>query len=89
VLASVPSSTPPAARYTRASELNTHAYCRRAWWLEQVRGEAPANAEALARGEAAHAAHGRTLRSAARLRRWALLSLGLGLLLLALALRAP
>lgn len=84
-----PSSPPPPARYIRASELNAHAYCRRAWWLQQVQGVAPANAEALAGGLAAHAAHGRRLRSAARLRGWALLLLLVGSLLLAAALRAP
>ena len=76
---------PPAGRYTRASELGEHAFCRRAWWLRQVRGAVPDNAAALAAGSMAHEAHGRALRSAARLRRLAVWLVILGLALAALA----
>lgn len=79
----MPTATP---RYTRASELGEHAYCRRAWWLRQVQGVAPDNAAALAAGVAAHDAHGQTVRRAAALRRWVLVLAVVGLTLLALGL---
>jgi hypothetical protein len=76
----------PSARYTRASELGEHAYCRRAWWLRQVRGIPSDNVAALAAGVAAHDAYGRSVRRPAALRRWALVLLVVGLTLLALGL---
>jgi hypothetical protein len=76
---------PRAGRYIRASELGEHAFCRRAWWLHHVRGVEPDNAVALAEGTAAHAVHGRTVRSVARLRRLAFWLVGLGLALAVLA----
>jgi hypothetical protein len=69
----VPPPPSPATRYTRASELAEHAYCRRAWWLRQVQGVPPANVAALGAGEAAHRRHGRAVRRSAALRRLAML----------------
>lgn len=66
-------------RYRRASEIGEFVYCQRAWWLHQVQGHAPGHPARLARGEAAHARHARTLYLAAFLQR-----LALGLVALAL-----
>ena len=77
-------------RFIRASELARWAYCHRAWWLEYVRGYAPMNLEALAKGRAFHEQHGRSRAWADYYRRMALWMLfgavGLFLMLLALVL---
>ncbi len=64
---------PSSPRYRRASEIGGYLFCRRAWWLEQVRGEVSANTEARARGTADHAVLGRAVHRGARLHRLALL----------------
>lgn len=70
----------------RASEIGTYVYCRRAWWLKRVAGFEPQDrAEILAGGIEAHVRHGRTVRHSQWQRRFALVCLLLGLLLLALA----
>jgi len=46
-------------RVVRASELGEYLYCRRAWWLHQVRGYASSEGQRLAEGTAAHGGHGR------------------------------
>ena len=46
-------------RVIRASEIGQYTYCGKAWWLSTAEGVAPANTADLARGTAAHAAHGR------------------------------
>ena len=56
----------------RASEVGQYAYCARAWWLQRVKGHSPRNVEALQRGTAAHAEHGRGVERAGRLATWAL-----------------
>lgn len=61
-------------RVIRASELGQYAYCAKAWWLGSVAGVASTNTEALARGTAAHAAHGRTVWLSSALR-WAAIGL--------------
>ena len=58
----------------RASELGQYTYCAKAWWLGSVAGVASTNTEALARGTAAHAAHGRAVWLSGALR-WAALGL--------------
>ncbi len=77
-------------RIVQASEVGLHAYCARAWWLNRVRGYAPANRAALQAGEAAHQTHGRAVVSYHRLQQAARVLLGLaallGLILLAAAL---
>lgn len=67
-------------RYTRASELNEFAYCRRAWYLRHVRGFTAANQARLAEGEAAHRRHGQRLHLAVWAWRLGLLLLLAGLL---------
>lgn len=46
-------------RVIRASEIGEYLYCRRAWWLRHVQGQASANVRDMAAGTAAHARHGR------------------------------
>ncbi len=75
-------------RLIRASELVRWAYCRRAWWLQYVRGHEPVNPEALARGREFHRHHRERLSRATLYRQLALLAAlaGLGVLFIALAL---
>ncbi len=49
------------SRFIRASELARWAYCRRAWWLQYIRGYAPANRTALRAGRLFHQKHGRSV----------------------------
>lgn len=70
-------------RVINASELGEFAYCRRAWWLHRVKGLAPTNTRALARGRALHTAHGHRAQHADRLRRFACWALASSLLLAA------
>jgi hypothetical protein len=77
----------------RASELNTHAFCAKAWHLQRVL-QVPPSRDATRRrvaGTARHERHGRAVATAARARYAALVAallLGLGLLLALLALWA-
>ncbi len=73
-------------RMIRASEIGQYVYCARAWWLNQVQGLTPANVEGLDLGRDFHVEHGRAVASALRLRRWALILVGLAALCLILAL---
>ena len=68
----------------RASDIGTWTFCGRAWYLAHVRAVAHASPEQLARGSAAHVAHGEQVRRAAQTTRvgWLLL---LAAALLALA----
>ncbi|RME53298.1 MAG: hypothetical protein D6790_17800 [Caldilineae bacterium] len=70
----------------RASDIGAWAYCNRAWWLVHVQHAQHERPERLARGDAAHRAHGRSVLQADRLQRWGrsliLAGLLLGLLLL-------
>jgi len=67
-------------RIIRASEIATHTYCARAWWLGQIKGHRPVNQAALKTGEAAHRAHGQVVTGYHRLRQAAYALLGLALL---------
>jgi hypothetical protein len=53
----------------RASDIGAWAYCRRAWYLAQVRGVAHARPEALEQGTQAHTQHGRQVRRAGQMQR--------------------
>ena len=66
-----------------ASEVGRFVYCQRAWWLERVVGQEPANSEALERGRRSHHDHGRLV---ARASRYASLAGWLVVLALAIAL---
>lgn len=70
----------------RASDIGAYTFCRRAWWLAQVQGAPHAQPEVLARGQAAHAQHGRRVRRVTRVQKLALWCIGLGLAGLGLAL---
>ncbi len=63
----------------KASEIGEYVYCHRAWWLHQVAGEIPAGRNRRERGTRAHASHYAGIRASRLL-------LGLGLLLLVVAL---
>ena len=65
----------------RASEIGSYLYCHRAWWYQR-RGVRSANVRELARGAAAHEAHGRGVRSLGWQRALALGLVELALLLL-------
>jgi CRISPR/Cas system-associated exonuclease Cas4 (RecB family) len=51
----------------RASDLSAWAFCNRAWWLREVKGEQHDNQDVLDRGTTAHEAHGRQVRIGQRL----------------------
>jgi hypothetical protein len=53
----------------RASDIGAWAYCRRAWYLAQVRGVAHARPEVLQQGTQAHTQHGRQVRQAGQMQR--------------------
>ena len=71
----------------RASDIGLSTFCRRAWWLARVQGVPHQRPALLAKGVAAHTAHGHAVRRAQWQMRlgWYLLVLGLlaaGLILL-------
>lgn len=72
-------------RTIRASEIGTYLFCQRAWWY-QSQGEPSQNQAELAGGSLYHRQHGRSVLRSGLLRAagWALL--GLGFILLAVAL---
>ncbi len=70
----------------RASDIGSWAFCHRAWWLANVRGATHQRPEVLAHGNQAHAAHGRQVRQAGRLRTAGLWLIALALILAGLAL---
>lgn len=51
----------------RASDIGAWAFCRRAWWLAEVKKVAHADPAILAQGEQAHLHHGRQVLQAQRL----------------------
>ena len=57
----------------RASEIGEYIYCRRAWWLRRSGGYEPMNAKERSAGIVYHEQHGLNVRSADRVRRFALL----------------
>jgi hypothetical protein len=52
----------------RASDIGAWAYCRRAWFLAQVKGVAHQRPEVLAAGSDAHRRHGQRVMQAGRAR---------------------
>lgn len=57
--------------WIRASEISNFVYCQRAWWLQRVRGQSPANVRELQRGTHFHQQHGRIVTQAVWARRFA------------------
>jgi hypothetical protein len=72
----------------RASDIGAWAYCRRAWYLANVRGVAHARPELLQRGNEAHAQHGQQVRRAGTMQRIGMWLIVAGVLLVALLLLA-
>jgi hypothetical protein len=72
----------------RASDIGAWAFCRRAWYLANVRGVAHARPEVLQRGTEAHTQHGRQVRRAGTMQRvglWLLIAGVIMVMLLAAA----
>lgn len=55
----------------QASEISDYVYCRRSWWLRQMRGYAPQNMRELQAGQQYHQGHGRIVQQSSWLRRLA------------------
>jgi hypothetical protein len=68
------------SRLIRASEVGEYVFCRRAWWLGRVQGEASINVREMEAGTGAHARHGRGLAAAGCLQRAAYLLFALAAL---------
>jgi CRISPR/Cas system-associated exonuclease Cas4 (RecB family) len=48
-------------RLIRASEIGEYVFCRRAWWLRAVQGNASVNVREMAAGTEAHTRHGQSV----------------------------
>jgi hypothetical protein len=70
----------------RASETGQYDFCAKAWWLGSIEGVQPSNIRELQAGTAAHEQHGRQVRRAVRLQMVACVLVGLGVVVLMLAL---
>lgn len=75
-------------RIIRASEIGQYDFCAKAWWLGSIEGVPPANLHELQAGTAVHEEHGRQVRRAAQLQAAAFMLVGLGVIVLVLALIA-
>ena len=64
-------------RVIRASEIGAFGNCAHAWWLGQVEGVRPDNAQRLDSGSAAHERHGQRVLLAGALNRLAYFMLAL------------
>ena len=75
-------------RILRASEIGQYDFCAKAWWLGSIEGVPPSNVHELQAGTAAHEEHGRQVRRASQLQMAALVLVGLGVIVLVLAIVA-
>ncbi len=75
-------------RIIRASEIGQYDFCAKAWWLGSVEGVQPSNIRELQTGTAAHEEHGRQVQRASRMQTAAFMLVGLGVIVLVLALLA-
>lgn len=75
-------------RIIRASEIGQYDFCAKAWWLGSIEGVPPSNLRELQAGAVAHEQHGRQVRRASQLQRAAFVLVGLGVIVLLLALSA-
>jgi CRISPR/Cas system-associated exonuclease Cas4 (RecB family) len=73
-------------RIIRASEIGQYDFCAKAWWLGSIEGVPPSNIQQLQAGTAAHEEHGRQVRRASQLQVVAFTLMGLGVIILLLAL---
>lgn len=65
----------------RASDIGAWAYCRRAWYLAQVRNVPHSRPEVLQRGNEVHAQHGQKVRQSGEMQRIGMALIGLGVFL--------
>jgi hypothetical protein len=75
-------------RIIRASEIGQYDFCAKAWWLGSIEGVSPSNIRQLQAGTAAHEEHGRQVKRASQLQVAAFVLVGLGVIILMLALFA-
>jgi CRISPR/Cas system-associated exonuclease Cas4 (RecB family) len=73
-------------RIIHASEIGQYDFCAKAWWLGSIEGVPPSNIQQLQAGTAAHEEHGRQVRRASQLQVVAFTLMGLGVIILLLAL---
>jgi hypothetical protein len=72
-------------RIIRASEIGQYDFCAKAWWLGSVEGVLPSNLRQLQAGTTAHEEHGRQVKRASQLQTAAFVLVGLGVIILLLA----
>lgn len=72
-------------RIIRASEIGQYDFCAKAWWLGSIEGVQPSNIRELQAGTAAHEQHGRQVRRASQMQMAAFMLVGLGIVVLLLA----
>jgi hypothetical protein len=75
-------------RAIRASEIGQYDFCAKAWWLGSIEEVSPSNIRQLQAGTAAHEEHDRHVKRASQLQTAAFLLMGLGVIILLLALIA-
>jgi hypothetical protein len=68
----------------RASDIGSWAYCRRAWYLAQVRGVSHSRPDVLQQGTQAHNRHGQQVRRAGQMQRIGLWLVIIGALMVGL-----
>jgi hypothetical protein len=73
-------------RIIRASEIGQYDFCAKAWWLGSIEGVQPSNVRELQAGTAAHEEHGQQVRRASQFQTAAIVLVGLGVIILMLAL---
>jgi hypothetical protein len=76
------------SRIIRASEIGQYDYCAKAWWLGSIEGVSPSNVSQLQAGAAAHEQHGRQVQLASQLQVAAFMLVGLGVIVLLIAMFA-
>ena len=75
-------------RIIRASEIGQYDFCAKAWWLGSIEGVQPSNIRELQAGTTAHEEHGRQVQRASQMQLAAFVLVGLGVIVLVLALFA-
>jgi hypothetical protein len=75
-------------RVIRASEIGQYDFCAKAWWLGSIEGVPPSNIQQLQAGTAAHEEHGQQVKRASQLQVAAFVLMGLGVIILLIALFA-
>ena len=78
----------PDVPLVKASELAEYGFCRKSWWLRNVRQLTPDNQANLKRGQQAHTRNERRVESARRWRQASFVLFGIGLVILIAAVLA-